>query len=208
MNTQVKKLFNVHISMLKRPSTAAVLSVARHLSTMRQVVLQAPGSRAALHPEIVIYKPAKLEKNHVRIRVAACAVAYRDIIDRNGGFPFMNQPTVLGHEFAGIVDAAGTGSSLKPGERVVSLHWAQYGGEAFPSPFTHAEAMKTFLGLTCNGGYAEYVTTHESAFVSVPNADKWSAVYASPVMSTFGTVWQGAVVRGKLSKGESGSRCI
>lgn len=171
---------------------------------MRQVLLPGPGPHAALLPQTVAYKPGMLEQNHVRVRVAACAVAYRDVIDRNGGFPFMNRPTVLGHEFAGIVDAVGDGSTLKPGDKVVSLHWAQFGGEAFPSPFMHKEAMKTFLGLTCNGGYAEYVTTHETAFVAVPNADRWSAVLASPVMSTFGTVWQGAIVRGKLSKGETG----
>jgi alcohol dehydrogenase len=177
------------------------------MSTMRQMVLQAPGPHTALHLETVIYKNHTPDKNHVRIKVAACAVAYRDIIDRSGGFPFMNRPTVLGHEFAGVVDAAGPGCSLAVGDRVVSLHWAQHGGEAFPSPFAHEAAMKSFLGLTCNGGYADYVTTHETAFVAVPNADKWSAVYAAPVMSTFGTVWQGAIVRGKLSKGESGQLC-
>ena len=114
----------------------------------------------------------------------------------------MNKPTVLGHEIAGVVDAVGIKSSFKVGDKVVSLHWAQFHGAAFPSPFMHKDAMKTFLGLTSNGGYADYLTTHETAFVKVPNPNLWTAIDAAPVMSTFGTVWQGAVVRGQLSKGE------
>lgn len=115
----------------------------------------------------------------------------------------MNQPTVLGHEISGVVESCDSNTTnLKPGDRVVSLHWAQYDGEAFPSPFQHKEAMKTFLGLTCNGGYSEYITTHETAFVKVPTYECWSAIHAAPVMSTFGTVWQGAVVRGELKSNE------
>lgn len=114
----------------------------------------------------------------------------------------MNQPTVLGHEISGVVESAAPDSKFQPGDRVVSLHWAQLDGEAFPSPFQHKEGMKTFLGLTCNGGYGEYLTTHETAFVKVPSPEKWSAITAAPVMSTFGTVWQGAVVRGQLKPEE------
>jgi acryloyl-coenzyme A reductase len=114
----------------------------------------------------------------------------------------MNQPTVLGHEFSGVVRSVGPNSDLKPGDRVVSLHWAQYGGEAWPSPFLHKKAMKTFLGLTCNGGYGEFVTCHETAFVRVPNPLDWTAIQAAPVMSTFGTVWQGAIITGGLKGGE------
>jgi acryloyl-coenzyme A reductase len=114
----------------------------------------------------------------------------------------MNQPTVLGHEIAGVVDAVGPNSAFQVGDRVVSLHWAQYDGEAFPSPFQHRQGMKTFLGLTCDGGYADSVTTHETAFVKIPSPSLWSAIHAAPVMSTFGTVWQGAIVRGKLQPNE------
>lgn len=114
----------------------------------------------------------------------------------------MNQPTVLGHEISGIVENCATDTNLKPGDRVVSLHWAQFDGQAFPSPFQHKEGMKTFLGLTCDGGYSEYITAHETAFVKVPSHEKWSAIHAAPVMSTFGTVWQGAIVRGQLKSNE------
>lgn len=176
----------------------------RRLSTMRRVLLAGPGPAEALRPETIPYDATApvTAPEHARIRVAACAVAYRDIIDRTGGFPFMNKPTVLGHEFCGVVEAVGPGCALRPGDRVASLHWAQLGGKAFPSPFERKDSMKTFLGLTCDGGYEEFVTTHETAFVKVPNPSKFSAIEVAPVMSTFGTVWQGCVVRGRLQKGE------
>ena len=40
-----------------------------------------------------------------------------------------------------------------------------------------------------------YCTVDETAFVKAPSKG-WSAIDAAPVMSTFGTVWQGAFVRG------------
>jgi len=172
-------------------------------TSARRVVLKAPGPSSALIPEtyqVDLNTPVK--KNHVRVKVAACAVAYRDIIDRNGGFPFMNHPTVLGHEAAGVVVATNQSSSLHVSDRVVSLHWAQHGGMAWPSPFETKEGMSTFLGLTTDGGYSEYIETHESAFVKVANHQKWTAIEAAPVMSTFGTVYQGAVIRGNLQAGE------
>jgi NADPH:quinone reductase-like Zn-dependent oxidoreductase len=76
-------------------------------------------------------------------------------------------------------------------------------------------AVSSMLGLMCDGGYAEwalrtlppgglcnilrrYCTVDESAFVQVPSG--WSAAEAAPVMSTFGTVWQGAFVRGGATR--------
>ena len=69
-------------------------------------------------------------------------------------------------------------------------------------PCCFPSCRQTFLGLSCNGGYADYLSTHHTAFVKVENHAKWTGIQAAPVMSTFGTVWQGAVVRGKLAKGE------
>jgi acryloyl-coenzyme A reductase len=180
------------------------------LRQVSRVILRTPGPRSHLQHETVgVDFSQPLAPGNVRVKVSACAVSYRDIIDRNGGFPFMNQPTILGHEVAGVVeqvdtkDGAEQGDGLQVGDRVVSLHWAQYGGRAWPSPFLDKEAMKTFIGLSVDGGYSEYMSTHASAFVKVPNAHMWTGVEAAPVMSTFGTVWQGAVVRGELKAGET-----
>ena len=121
----------------------------------------------------------------------------------------MNQPTILGHEVAGVVEQVDESTAATPalqvGDKVVSLHWAQHVGadRAWPSPFMDKAAMQTFIGLTVDGGYSEYMTTHASAFVKVPDANLWSGIEAAPVMSTFGTVWQGAVVRGELKGHET-----
>jgi len=59
------------------------------------------------------------------------------------------------------------------------------------------------LGISTDGGYAEYCTLDAGALVKVPEPAAWSAVEAAPVMSTYGTVWQGARVRGRLQSGEN-----
>jgi acryloyl-coenzyme A reductase len=174
----------------------------RERMSWRRVILPKPGPSTSFQLQHITTPFPHLDNQHIRVRIAACAIAYRDLIDRKGGFPFMNQPTVLGHEIAGIVESVGLDSTLQPGDHVVSLHWAQYNGKGFPSPFHDKNAMKTFLGLTTDGGYADYITTHETAFVKVPSYQSWSAIDAAPVMSTFGTVWQGAMIRGQLKSNE------
>ena len=116
----------------------------------------------------------------VRVKVHSCAVAYRDLLDRQGAFPFMRQPTILGHEFAGVVERVGeeVGGALRVGSRVASLHWAQR--DAWPSPFSNGgKGAQSMFGLTVDGGYAEFVTCDESGLVPVP--DGWSSAQAAPV---------------------------
>lgn len=140
------------------------------------------------------------------MRVDACAVAYRDCLDRTGAFPFIKDNAVLGHELAGTVVATGApiaGRGLPPlsvGDRVVSLHWSQ--DEAWPSPLAPGGVVPSMLGISMDGGYSEYCTLPAGALVAVPRPEAWSAVEAAPVMSTYGTVWQGAMVRGRLQCGE------
>ena len=118
-------------------------------------------------------------------------------------FPFINRPTVLGHEIAGVVVEAGDAAPLKVGDRVVSLHWASCGSceACLDGRTTHCSSgWDSFLALTTDGGYAEYVRTGASAFVPVP--DGWSAVDAASVNCTYGTVYHGAFTRGRLRAGE------
>ncbi len=135
----------------------------------------------------------------VKVRIAACAVCHRDILDRKGAFPYMNRPTILGHEIAGVVSEVGPSvTDLAVGDKVVSLHWSSCGTctACREGRTTHcANNTKSFFGLTTNGGYAEYTVNGSSAFVKVPSG--WSAVEAAPVMCTFGTVWHAALTRGR-----------
>lgn len=99
-----------------------------------------------------------------------------------------------------VVDVAEEGAQehgLMAGDRVVSLHWSQR--QAWPSPLRrNAGVVESMLGISCDGGYADYCTADAGAFVRVPDASKWSAIEAAPVMSTYGTVWQGARERASL----------
>ena len=137
---------------------------------MRAVVLPSP----SLSPETLQLRniPVKLPQGReILVKVAACAVAYRDILDRKGAFPFIKKPTVLGHEFSGVVASVGPDAKeFQIGQRVVSLHWAQR--DAWPSPLQvicfgvamwllncdrqGSAAVPSMLGLMCDGGYAEY----------------------------------------------------
>lgn len=167
-------------------------------ATYRALVLREPGpvSNFVLK-QLPLVAPSS---NQVLVKVSACAVAFRDIVDRQGGFRFIKKDTVLGHEFAGTVAAVGAGaaSQYAVGAKVASLHWDQ--NAAWPSPLTADGAVDSMFGLTCHGGYAEYCLANPGALVQA--APHVSLGEASCVVSTFGTVWCAAVTRGRLKSGE------
>ena len=162
----------------------------------RRLTLTKPGPVAnfAMDHQSPVRAPSSGE---VLVKVDACAVAFRDVLDRQGAFKFIRRPTVLGHEFAGTVVAGS--DEFRPGDRVVSMHWDQ--NEAWPSPLTKQGAVGSMFGLMCDGGYGEYVTAPVGSFAKAPRG--LSSSEAACVMSTFGTVWNGAFVRGNLQPGSS-----
>jgi acryloyl-coenzyme A reductase len=169
---------------------------------IRKVLVRKAAKDAALEVIRAAPAPPPPRGKDVLVRVNACAVAYRDVLDRQGAFPFIKEDAVLGHEFSGVVTAAGPNvDTLAVGDRVVSLHWDQ--DEAWPSPLTRSGPVKSFLGITLDGGYSDFCTAPQGALVKVPRDLDITPIQAAPVMSTFGTVWQGAVTRGGLKKGDS-----
>ena len=111
-------------------------------STMTAVVLPRPGpasSLAILSVPVPVLdalacvhgKPindCRCGDDEVRIRVAACGVCFRDVLDRRGAFPFMVCPTVLGHEIAGAGPAVfrrcfGAGSRRVHARRCSRVRW-------------------------------------------------------------------------------------
>lgn len=81
-------------------------------------------------------------------------VGYHDCVRRD-------TPTVMGHEFAGVVAERGpkTPTALKPGTRVVS----------FPMVRAHGGVQLTGLSPLAPGGYAERVLVEASMTFAVPN---------------------------------------
>ncbi len=120
----------------------------------------------------------------VRIKVQACGVCHSDSLTREGSFPGIQYPRVPGHEVVGVIDAVGAGvARWKPGQRA-GVGW--HGGNCgYCDPcrrglFFACETMTVITGITCDGGYAEYMLARSEAVASVP--DDLSAADAAPLM--------------------------
>ena len=60
-------------------------------------------------------------ENQLLVEVEACGVCHRDLIDRDGRFPFQQLPITPGHEAVGIVTAVGPSvTEWKIGDRVAT----------------------------------------------------------------------------------------
>ena len=106
------------------------------------------------------------------VRVAACGVCYRDLVDRDGGYPFMRRPVVTGHEVAGTVEAVGDGvRAFAVGDRVATGLRAPCGAcpACAAGDEVRCQASPVMYGITVDGGYAERVVLWESSLVRVPD---------------------------------------
>lgn len=168
---------------------------------MRCVVLKGKGGIDRLvMEERDLFQPGPGE---IRVRVCACGVCYRDIIDRKGGFPWIRFPIIPGHEIAGVVDAIGPGvEDLAPGERVISLHRPLCGSCSFclRGEENHCSGTWQSFGLTIDGGYAEAVVAPRNAWVKI--ADLFTPEEAATLVCTYGTVWHGFFRVAGLKPGE------
>jgi len=154
---------------------------------MFAVVLKQPGGTDGMALEEIPTPEAG--DGQVLVKVRACGVAHRDIVERRGGHPLLATPIVQGHEFAGEVVAVGSGvTRWRVGDRVVNLYTDScgtcehcVGGDERLCPHV-SEAY----GLTTNGGYAEYALLRERALERLPGGIDWET---------------GAVVMGALGVG-------
>ncbi|WP_235011396.1 alcohol dehydrogenase catalytic domain-containing protein [Bryocella elongata] len=124
----------------------------------------------------------KLGPGQVRIRIRASGVCYGDSIIIEGRKPGIPYPRVLGHEVAGVVDALGDGvTDWQVGQRVgVGWHGGHDGTcrECRRGEFRNCRNEKN-PGISCDGGYAEYMVAPVAALVSLPDA--LSDIAAAPL---------------------------
>lgn len=147
-------------------------------------------------PEVLTYEDVEDPQpadGQVRVKVAACAMNHVDVDVREGVSRFpIELPLILGLEIVGTVDRLGpnTDGAIKEGDRVMPyLLGGVLIGEAF-------------LGVSGNGGYAEYVTCPASQLVKIPDGiDDW--VQAASLQVAFGTSWHMLFTRGGLRIGET-----
>lgn len=101
---------------------------------------------------------------HVLVKVEACGVAYRDIIERQGKQPFIKLPIIQGHEFSGSIVSVGEGvRRWQEGDRVLNLYADSCGicEHCLGGDERQCSGNRETYGLTHNGGYAEYALVSE-----------------------------------------------
>ena len=111
------------------------------------------------------------------VRVHGAGVGLWDVGFLGGGFPGVVLPFVPGQEVAGVVEAAGDGAGVEPGDRV----WASL----FPA----------------GGGFAELALASAERIAPMPG--QLSFAEAAGLVIAGGTAHEGLVDRGRLRAGET-----
>lgn len=169
---------------------------------MRAIVIREPGGPEKL--ELTEWPIGEPGRGQVRVRVAACGVCYRDIVDRLGKYPFMRRPVVTGHEIGGVVEAVGPGvTAFAIGDRVASTHRPPCGecDECTSGNEARCVGSPVMYGLTADGGYAEQALLWESSMVKVP--DQVSLEAASFLHCTAAVALRALGVHGGLTAGQT-----
>ena len=111
------------------------------------------------------------------VRVHGAGVGPWDVGFLGGGFPGLALPFVPGQEVAGVVEAAGDGAGVQPGERVYA--------SLFPA----------------GGGFAELALASADRLAPMPG--RASFPEAAGLVIGAGTAHEGLVDRGRLQAGET-----
>ena len=114
---------------------------------------------------------------HVVVRVAAAAAGPWDVGFVSGGFPGVDLPFVPGQEVAGIVEVAGDGSDVAPGDRIYA--------SLFPA----------------GGGFAELAVASVDRLAPLPEHASFEE--AASLVIGAGTAYEALVDRGSLQTGET-----
>ena len=119
--------------------------------------------------DVSVVRPGPSE---VLLGVASCGVCGSDVhaFRSDPGFEWVTTPVTLGHEFSGIVEEVGPGvTRVSPGDRVVAVAVQGCGRcETCLSGETQLCPDRVAIGLSRDGGMAEYAVVPEQHLVSVP----------------------------------------
>ncbi len=169
---------------------------------MKAVVLTRVGGPENF--EVQTLDQPKAGPGHVIVKVHACGVAHRDLIERSGGHPFMQTPIVQGHEFAGeIVTVGERVHRWTVGDRVINLYTDSCGHcpDCVGGDERNCIYRSEAYGLTVNGGYAEYACVHERALERLsPDID---LVTGATLMSALGVGYNNVVHNARIQPGEN-----
>jgi D-arabinose 1-dehydrogenase-like Zn-dependent alcohol dehydrogenase len=170
------------------------------MATMRAAQVARPNGPL----EIVKREIPQPDPGFVRIKVQACGICHSDTFAKEGTYPGVEFPRIPGHEVIGVIDAVGAGvAGWTPGQRVgVGWHGGQCGicDSCRRGDFFACENRPPITGVTCDGGYAEYMLASATGLARVP--EELSSVDAAPLMcagvTTFNALRNSAARPGDL----------
>lgn len=149
------------------------------------------------------WTPGEPGADQVRVRVEACGVCHRDLVDRDGRFPWLQLPLTPGHEAAGVVEAVGANvTAWRAGDRVGTLHRDHCGtcGACLRGETSLCIGAAWVFGLVADGGYATHLVAPANALYALPPGAH--AVDVCALHCTVGTAWRGLVVQGGVRAGD------
>jgi len=168
---------------------------------VQAVVLKSPGGTDQLVLEEI--PTPEVSDGKVLVRIRACGVAHRDVIERRGGHPFLATPIVQGHEFAGEVVTVGKGvGRWQPGDRVVNLYTDSCGicEHCVGGEERLCSGVSEAYGLTTNGGYAEYALLRERGLERLKEGISWET--GAVLMSALGVGYNNVTANAQVRPGE------
>ncbi len=156
-------------------------------------------------PEVLKYEDApdpELRKDHVLIRIRACALNHLDLWVRKG-LPGVKLPHILGSDIAGeVVECGEYITDLKAGTRAL-LSPMLFCGHCEQCNGGRHNFCREFavLGNNADGGNCEFIAVPRANVIPIP--DSLSFVDAASVPLVFLTAWHMLVGNAKLQAGQS-----
>jgi NADPH:quinone reductase-like Zn-dependent oxidoreductase len=156
-------------------------------------------------PEVLKYEDVPdpvLRKDHVLVRVKACALNHLDLFVRQG-IPGIRLPHINGSDVAGVVEDVGEYiTDIKKGQRVLLA----------PMSFcNHCQACTagqqnfcrqfTVLGAGVDGGNCELIAVPEVGVIPIPEWMDFNAAASVPLV--FLTAWHMLVARSQIRPGQT-----
>lgn len=142
-------------------------------------------------------------ESEVLVRVEAIGVCYRDTVDREGGYPGMRVPLILGHEMAGtIVEVGSSVEALREGDRVTLASHVPCGSCDLCGIGREQLCRKPLgaFGQSLDGTYAELLVAPERALCRI--ADGMSPEVAAPLACTVATPLHALKGRARLNQND------
>jgi L-iditol 2-dehydrogenase len=140
-----------------------------------------------------ITPPAVTKDNDVIIDVALAGLCRTDVFVAEGRIAGKVPQLVLGHEFSGIVIAAGDNANIKTGQRVTAMPVLPCGSCALCTAGRGISCQHTtMLGIEHDGAFAEQVKLPASAVYTIPDHLSFRhAAYSEPVAAALSVLKSG-----------------